>query len=151
MSNFTASIVASIVFVSTGFALAPNANATPTGQDRLVSSYVNPTQSTKKVETALAKIQGLLEINCSKNFKKQATCDKAKFSNQILVAIRKSKDLRTTLATIAGVNKTNVNASQLREIKLYQQILLFQNGNGTGNLSQEAQQLLESFDLIDVD
>jgi predicted RNA binding protein with dsRBD fold (UPF0201 family) len=149
MSNFnlTAPIAISLLV-----ATATSAFATPTGNDRLVSSYVNPTSSTVKVENAIANIQNRLEIKCSNSSpKKEAICDKTKYSNFVLVQLRNTKNIRITIANLAKVNPSKVTKAQITELGYYQEVLRFQSGQNNGQISETAQSMLEGFDLISFD
>ncbi len=146
MSYFTSAIASIVVFTAT-VATATTAIATPTAGDKLVSSYTNPSASTQKVEKTMAKIQSLLEIKCyNVNPRIQGKCDSKKFANPILTAIRKSGNLRVTIANLSGVKTTAVNKAQLAELTIYQEVLQFQAGKN-GTMSQTAQALLPTFDL----
>jgi hypothetical protein len=135
MSYLTSAIAIALVSVGT-VATAPQAFATPSAQDRLVANYINPSISTKKVETVLAKIQDLLEVNCDNvNAKAQAKCDAKKINGTVLLQLRKSTNVKLTLANLSGVKITQVNPAQVAEATRYSNFLKWING---ANIKEES-------------
>jgi Skp family chaperone for outer membrane proteins len=135
MSYFTSAIAIALVSVGT-VATAPQAFASPSNQDRLVANYLNPSVATKKVETTLAKIQGLLEVNCDNaNPKAQAKCDAKKINGTVLLQIRKSTNIKVTIANLSGVKPAQVNPAQVAEAQRYSNFLKWING---ANVKEES-------------
>jgi Skp family chaperone for outer membrane proteins len=134
MSNLTSAAFSIALIASAAF--APSVFATPVKQERLVANYINPSVATKKVENTLAKIQNLLEVNCDNvSAKAQAKCDKQKMSGSVLVQIRKSTNIKVTLANLSGVKPAQVNPAQVNEAQRYSSFLKWING---ANIKEES-------------
>jgi copper chaperone CopZ len=94
-----------------------------------VANYTNPSVATKKVEATLASIQAKLEVNCdNKNQVVQAKCDAKKINGTVLLQLRKSTNIKATIANLSGVKTTQVNPAQVAEATRYANFLKWISG-----------------------